>query len=155
MKETEKKTEKKTAKRPVAEAKAYQSGRESGYREGRKQGLIDGREVGQKEGYKKGRGVGIKEGFADGDRYGRNEGFQEGKDRTYPIAYQAGHAKGILDIVGTVEDQLAEVSAYKDVDEWKGKGTIPAWWIAVLMTHYHSSVIKPEEIEPERIERQE
>jgi len=64
----------------------------------------------------------------------------------YQIGYDDGYKNGLKDsttrtihsFVAAVEQKLAEHDGYADPEKWRREATIPAWWIAVLMTQMES-----------------
>ena len=55
-------------------------------------------------------------------------------DDGYKSGFKDGTARTFHGFIATVEQKLAEHDGYKDLEKWRREATIPAWWIAVLMT---------------------
>lgn len=59
---------------------------------------------------------------------------QVGYDEGYKDGLNDGTTKAIIGFVATVEQKLAEHDGYRDPLKWRREATIPAWWIAVLIS---------------------
>ncbi len=62
--------------------------------------------------------------------------YQLGYDDGYGSGFKEGTLQTIKNFVATVEQKLAEHDGYNSVEKWRGEATVPAWWIAVLMTYW-------------------
>jgi len=98
----------------AAKQGGYQEGEAAGRKKGYQEGCASGKESGKKEGAKQGREEGIREGYEDGLHDG---------------ALRVTHR-----FVATIEQKLAEHDGYSSVERWRLEKTIPAWWIAVLIS---------------------
>ena len=111
-------------------AQVLQEGYDKGKKDGLELGKKDGFELGRAEGYESGRKKGYQVGHKDGHRDGYRDGNRDG--------YEAGFYDGTITrgraFVAAIEAKMAEHDGYKDPELWRREKTIPAWWIAVLMT---------------------
>lgn len=61
--------------------------------------------------------------------------FQVGYDIGYKNGFKDSVTQTIHGFVATVEQKLAEHDGYTNPEKWRREATIPAWWVAVLITH--------------------
>lgn len=64
--------------------------------------------------------------------------YQIGYDDGYKSGFTYSVSRTIHSFVAAVEQKLAEHDGYRDPEKWRREATIPAWWIAVLMTQMES-----------------
>ncbi len=61
--------------------------------------------------------------------------YQVGYDDGYKTGFKDSATRTVHGFVATIEQKLAEHDGYADPEKWRREATIPAWWIAVLITH--------------------